>query len=159
MEKHLQQKGVAAIEFAILLPVLLFIVFGITEFGRALYAYNTIVKGTRDAARYAMTQQPGGGADPVTKCLAVYGTTDCSGTPLTPGLTVNAVSVCDWQRCPATHQSQGSAPVVNLVTVTVNDPSIADADKYRFQSFVPFVTANLSSFTFAPISTTMKGIL
>jgi hypothetical protein len=49
--------------------------------------------------------------------------------------------------------------VVNLVTVTVNDPAVADANKYRFQSFVPFVTANLSSFTFAPISTTMKGNL
>jgi Flp pilus assembly protein TadG len=159
MKTHTHQRGVAAIEFAILLPLLLFIVFGITEFGRALYAYNTILKGTRDAARYAMTQNPGGGADAVTKCLAVYGTTDCSGTPLTPGLTTDAVSVCDWMRCPATHQAQGSAPVVNLVTVTVNGPTIADASKYRFESLVPFVTANVSSFTFAPISTTMKGML
>lgn len=159
MKKTDRQKGVAAIEFAILLPLLLFIVFGITEFGRAMYAYNTIVKGTRDAARYAMTQQPGGGADAVTKCLAVYGNTDCSGDPLTPGLTINAVSVCDWQRCPATHQAQGAAPVLNLVTVTVNDPSIADADKYQFQSYVPFVTAGLQTIVFGPISTTMEGML
>ena len=159
MKKTDRQKGVAAIEFAILLPLLLFIVFGITEFGRAMYSYNTILKGTRDAARYAMTQQPGGGADGVTKCLAVYGNTDCSGPPLTPGLTINAVSVCDSVRCQATHKSQGTSPFINLVTVTVNDPSIADADKYRFQSYVPFVTAGLQHIVFGPISTTMEGIL
>lgn len=153
MKKPIQQKGVAAVEFAILLPLLLLIVFGITEFGRALYAYNTLVKATRDAARYAMMQQPGGGADAVTKCLAVYGNTACSGNPLAPGLTINAVSVCDWQRCPATHQSQGAAPVVNLVTVTVSG--------YAYQSPIIsfFMPDDSSSFTFADISTTMKGNL
>lgn len=151
MKKNFHQQGVAAVEFAILLPMLLLIVFGITEFGRALYSYNTIVKATRDAARYVMIQQPGGAADAVAKCLAVYGNTGCNGNPLAPGLTLAMVSVCDWQRCSGTHQSQGAAPVVNLVTVTVSG--------YTFQSFVPFVTANLSSFAFAPISTTMKGNL
>ena len=138
-------------EFAILLPVLLLIVFGITEFGRALYSYNTLVKSVRDAARYVMIQQPGGGADAAAQCLAVHGNTACSGPALAPGLTTAMVSVCDWQRCPGTHQSQGAAPVVNLVTVTISG--------YTFQSFVPFVTAGLSSFAFAPISTTMKGNL
>lgn len=151
MIKNFHQQGVAAVEFAILLPMLLLIIFGITEFGRALYSYNTIVKATRDAARYVMIQQPGGAADAVAKCLAVYGNTGCSGNPLAPGLTLAMVSVCDWQRCSGTHQSQGAAPVVNLVTVTVSG--------YTFQSFVPFVTAGLSSFAFAPISTTMKGNL
>lgn len=158
MKKRVPQKGVAAIEFAILLPLLLMIAFGITEFGRALYQYNTLVKATRDAARYVMTQNPGGVADPAAKCLAVYGNTSCTGTALVPGLTVEAVTVCDWQRdyasegatCPNHHQ-QGTAPVVNLVTVTINH--------YRFQSFVPFVTADLASFAFGPISTTMKGNL
>ena len=160
MKKPIQQKGVAAVEFAILLPLLLLIVFGITEFGRALYAYNTLVKATRDAARYAMMQQPGGGADAVTKCLAVYGNTACSGNPLAPGLTIKAVSVCDWQRdyastgaiCPNHHQ-QGTAPVVNLVTVTVSG--------YAYQSPIIsfFMPDDSSSFTFADISTTMKGNL
>lgn len=151
MKTRNHQSGVAAVEFAILLPLLLLVVFGITEFGRALYSYNSILKGTRDAARYVMAQQPGGSADAVAKCLAVYGNTACSGSPLAPGLTTAMVDVCDWQRCPGTHQAQGSAPVVNLVTVTVSG--------YTFQSFVPFVTAGFNSFTFAPISTTMKGNL
>jgi Flp pilus assembly protein TadG len=151
MKKGARQKGVAAVEFAILLPMLLLIVFGITEFGRALYSYNTLVKATRDAARYVMAQQPGGVADAATQCLTVYGNTACTGSPLADGLTTAMVSICDWQRCPGTHQSQGSAPAINLVTVTITG--------YAFQSLVPFATADLSSITFAPISTTMKGNL
>lgn len=151
MKTTFEQRGVAAVEFAILLPVLLLIVFGITEFGRALYSYNTIAKGTRDAARYVMIRQPGGDADAVAKCLAVHGTADCSGTPLAPGLTTAMVSVCDWQRCPD-HQAQGSAPVVNLVTVTVSG--------YAYQSpIISMLKPGSSSFPFADISTTMKGNL
>lgn len=139
-------------EFAILLPVLLLIVFGITEFGRALYSYNTIAKATRDAARYVMIQQPGGGADAVATCLAVYGNTGCNGNPLAPGLTLAMVSICDWQRCPGTHQAQGAAPVVNLVTVTVSG--------YAYQSpIISFFKPGSSSFPFADIGTTMKGNL
>lgn len=153
MKKHIKQRGVAAVEFAILLPLLLFIVFGITEFGRALYSYNTIVKATRDAARFYSTQQPGNPptAENSIKNLAVYGNTAGTGSPLAPGLTTDMVTLYDWQSFPTTHQSQGAAPVVNLVTVTVSG--------YTFHSFVPFVTAGLASFTFAPISTTMKGNL
>ena len=161
MKMHIQQRGVAAVEFAILLPILLLIVFGITEFGRAMYSYNTIVKASRDAARYVMSQQPGGAADAEAKCLAVYGITNCTGTtlpPFAPGLELATVSICDWKRdyesggsiCP-NHYQQGTDPKINLVTVTVTG--------YTFNSFVPFVTADLASFTFAPISTTMKGNL
>jgi Flp pilus assembly protein TadG len=153
MKKRISQKGVAAVEFAILLPLLLLIVFGITEFGRALYNYNTLVKATRDAARYAMMQQAGGGADVATKCLAVYGNKACSGDPLAPGLATSMVSVCDRLSCEGTHQSQGAAPVVNLVTVTISG--------YAYQSPIIsfFMPDDSSSFTFADISTTMKGNL
>ena len=153
MKSHFRQWGVAAVEFAILLPVLLLIVFGITEFGRALYNYNTLVKAARDAARYYATQQPGNPPAKETEIqnLAVFGNTAGTGNPLAPGLATTMVTLCDWTSCPATHQAQGAAPVVNLVTVTISG--------YTFQSFVPFVTANLSSFAFAPISSTMKGIL
>lgn len=142
-------------EFAILLPILLLIVFGITEFGRALYSYNTLVKATRDAARYVMAQQPGGGADAAAQCLTVHGNTGCSGAPLADGLTTAMVSICDWQRCPGTHQSQGSAPPVNLVTVTIT------GYKYK-SSLIPLVVQNLippDEWPFAQISTTMKGNL
>lgn len=45
------QRGVAAVEFALVLVVLLAIASGIVEFGRAAWYYNALVKATRDGAR------------------------------------------------------------------------------------------------------------
>ncbi len=45
------QKGVAAVEFAIILPVLLLIIFGIIEFGLLLYDKQVINNASREGAR------------------------------------------------------------------------------------------------------------
>jgi Flp pilus assembly protein TadG len=143
------QRGAAAVEMAFLLLPLIFIVFGISEFGRAIYQYNTIAKATRDAARYLSTQQPDATSTANAECLAVYGNFSCTSPPLAPNLTTSQVAICDWTTCPGTHLAQGTAPVVNLVTVTVTG--------YPFDSLVPFVTANLATITFGDIRTTMKS--
>lgn len=44
--------GAAAVEFAILLPLLILIVGGIIEFGRVFWYYDALTKATRDGARY-----------------------------------------------------------------------------------------------------------
>jgi Flp pilus assembly protein TadG len=49
---HLKREdGAAAIEFAILLPILLMILFGIIEFGFALYGKEVITNASREGAR------------------------------------------------------------------------------------------------------------
>ena len=45
-------------EFALLLPVLLLIVFGIIDFGRALNAQETLTQAAREGARLAALNQP-----------------------------------------------------------------------------------------------------
>ncbi len=147
------QRGVALIEFALTLGVLLTIVFGITEFGRAIFEYDTLAKAARDAARHLSTKAPGDTVaidDAV--CLAVYGNPSCSGSPLVSGLATTMVSVCDAVSCPATHQAQGSAPVVNLVTLTVGGAN----QTYTFRSLVPFVVPDIP---FGAISVTMRQVL
>ena len=44
--------GVAAVEFALLLFLLLILVAGIVEFGRAFWYYDALAKATRDGARF-----------------------------------------------------------------------------------------------------------
>lgn len=156
MRRYSKQQGVAAVEMGIVLLPLIFIVFGITEFGRAFYQYNTIAKATRDAARYLSAQQAGT-KDAQASCLVRYGNySACIADPtftgplLAPGMGTATITVCDWPRC-ADHNAQGAAPVVNLVSVTVSN--------YQFVSLVPFVTANLATITFGPIRTTMKANL
>ena len=48
------QRGAAAVEFAVVLPVLVVILLGITEFGRLYWARSTMQMAINEAARFAM---------------------------------------------------------------------------------------------------------
>lgn len=52
-----RDRGQALVETALVLPVLLIILLGIFDFGRAIYAYNTISNAAREAARLAVVDQ------------------------------------------------------------------------------------------------------
>lgn len=151
---RLFQRGVAAVEAALLLVPLVVLTIGIAEGGRVVYQYNTIVKATRDSARYLSMMAPGTG-HAAAKCLAVTGTRNCSGALLAEGLAVGNVSICDASTCPGTHAnvpadavSGGSVPVMNLVTVTVSG--------YHSTNFLP---VPLPSIEFEAISSTMRQAL
>ncbi len=47
------QQGLAAVEFAIVLPIMLFLMLATAEFGRVFYHYNTLTKAVQTGARYA----------------------------------------------------------------------------------------------------------
>ncbi|CAG9165019.1 hypothetical protein LMG23992_00165 [Cupriavidus laharis] len=51
MQAKQKQKGVAAVEFAIVLPILLMIVFGIVDFGIGLYNKAVLTNAAREGAR------------------------------------------------------------------------------------------------------------
>ena len=46
------ERGVAALEFGILLPFMVVLLAGIADMGRSLWQHHTLTKGVRDAARY-----------------------------------------------------------------------------------------------------------
>jgi Flp pilus assembly protein TadG len=149
------QHGAALVEFALSISVLLVVVAGITEFGRAMYQYNTLVKTARDAVRFLSVRDPSsGGAIDEAKCIAVYGNPTCSGSALATGLTTSMIEICHAAdpTCAPTHRTQGASPVVNLVSVTIGT---AD-NPYEFQSAMPFL---VPSFRFAPITATMRQVL
>ena len=50
---HARDRGSVAVEFALLLPLLLLLVFGIIDFGRALNAQITLTQAAREGARLA----------------------------------------------------------------------------------------------------------
>jgi Flp pilus assembly protein TadG len=150
----LLQRGVAAVEAALLMVPLMILLYGIAEGGFLVFQYNTITKSTRDAARYLSTVPAGAGHATAT-CLAVYGNTGCSGDPLVPGLAAGNVQICDASNCPGTHRNvpatgNGGAAtgVMNLVTVTIDD--------YHPDNLV---NALMSWVELGPVSTTMRQAL
>ena len=48
------RRGQALVEFALLSPILMLIVLGIVEFGRAWHTFQTLTDATREAARIAV---------------------------------------------------------------------------------------------------------
>ena len=62
-------RGQGLVEFALILPVLLFIVFGIIDFGRVMVIYAGVSNGAREAVRY--------GAVPGRRSDAKYNYQDC----------------------------------------------------------------------------------
>ena len=135
-------RGVAALELAFLIVPLVVLTFGMTELGRALYSYNTLLKATRDGARYLSMQSRGNG-HATAKCLVVFGTTDCSGTAVAPGLTTAMVTV---QENAAVATGSGS---IDLVRVEVSG--------YPFVTLMPQLWPGpTGNFTFGTVSTTMR---
>jgi len=118
-----RQSGVAIVEFALILPLLLLLTMITTEFGRAIYQYNSIVKSLRGAARYLSIQSPNTRINEA-KNLVVFGNVAGTGSILVPGLAVANVATPTWQ-------TTGADPLINTVKITVTG--------YKFRPLVASV--------------------
>ena len=96
-----KQQGLAAVEFAIVLPVMLFLMLATAEFGRVFYHYNTLAKAVQTGARYA--SRPLLGTNDLTNIDAdfkqriqnfvVYGNENGAGTAVLDGFTASSANV------------------------------------------------------------------
>lgn len=102
--KHLRQRGIAMVEFAIVLPVLLTVLFAVTEIGRAMVRYNTLTKSVQDGARYAAAYALLGTTGAVNvdaqlqtavRNIVVYGNRAGTGSPLMAGLQPAQINLVD----------------------------------------------------------------
>lgn len=139
-----RQHGVALIEFAFVLPLLLVLSLVCTELGRAVYRYNTTAKAVRNAVRYLSVQTPGTHAAEA-RNLIVYGNVAGTGAPLDAALTAANVPAPTWQNA-------GSDPLINTVTIRVTG--------YQFRPMIGnMFGARFSTVPFNDISATMRSPL
>lgn len=159
------QRGVAAVEFGLMLVPMLLMVFGVVEFGRAFYQYDTLTKSTRAAARYLSQYSPADANYPTAaaKCLAVYGNTACTGPVLVPGLTTSMVVICDRvDKTGCLDQEFANVSTYNTIpgggtpagTINLVGVKITGFAYSPLQSFI-----NLAGLVFADISTVMRQVL
>ena len=146
MMNRKNQRGVAIVEFALVVPLLLILTFITTEFGRAVYQYNTLAKSGRDAARYLSIQTPGTHQSEAAN-LVVYGKLPVTDTdrPLAVGLNLSHVAAPVWS-------TAGSTPTINTVTVGISNYTFTPLVVNAFG--LPF-----GAITFSDIRATMRSYL
>ncbi|MEN8169069.1 MAG: TadE family protein [Pseudomonadota bacterium] len=128
--------GVAMVEFAIVLPLLIMILFGITELGRALYQQNTLYKALSTGSRYiarvngildadCVAQTGWASANITAQNLIIYGTTTVTPPPLIPNLdAVDAVTIAVESRPLAKTNLDGDPVIENICVISIT----AEAD-------------------------------
>lgn len=79
------QRGVAAVEFAIVAVLLFTLLFGIIEFGRLFFTINSVQEITRRAAREQVVRLTNQSVPRDAQCLGVLRQAGCSATVNFPG--------------------------------------------------------------------------
>ncbi|MGF1682436.1 TadE/TadG family type IV pilus assembly protein [Photobacterium minamisatsumaniensis] len=102
MKNMMKSQGVAIVEFTILLPIFLLLLFSIAELGRAFYTYSELDKISRDSARYLSNELNKGSTDSYiltslditsAKNLAIYGSINGGVDTAVPSLNSSHIQI------------------------------------------------------------------
>ncbi len=131
------ERGVNLVEFALVLPVLLTFVFGLTDLGRAVYDYNTLANAAREGARYGIVLVDSDGFytpyDTPGNTPGPYTASDYAGTTTIVGRASAIASTLD----------------LSQMTVTISAPQLIYLDRVTVSvsyPFRPMMTAFVGNF-------------
>lgn len=130
------EQGATLVEFSIAALVFLTVMFGVIEFGRALWVHNALADAARRGARYASLHSDSPEDQEKVRNVVVYGDEDGGEQAMIPNLTTGNVTInyTNW--------------AVNGGRVTVS------ITEYEFQFVIPVVG---TSITMPSYSTTLTG--
>lgn len=136
------QRGQTLVEFALVVMVFLVVMFGLLEFARALWTWNTIVQATRAGARFAVVETPNPANNDAIKNYVVYLNSAGTGAPVLPGLTTSNVTV-SFQKIDPTSVSGAyvSPPPANKFQADVVQVGISG---YSFSFIVPIFGTSIT---------------
>jgi Flp pilus assembly protein TadG len=153
---HAGDRGAAAVEFALIVPILLILVFGIVDFGLAMFSQNMVGNAAREGARTASL----GGTQAQTEQAATAAMTGIIGTKPTP--TSGLVASCTYldtsttpastRTCPGWTSTSGAVPAPSGATVKVTITY-----DYKWLTPIQIVKGVSSSMTFTRQSTMLVG--
>lgn len=125
------RRGQSMVEFALILPLLILLLFGILDLGRAVYAYSTINNAAREGARWAIVDQ-------TVADIRTEAANQGVGLGITPGaIEVTFVNNTDGSAC----TSVGQVAVLQC-SANVRVP-------YQYQAVTPVLGALLGTITMA----------
>jgi Flp pilus assembly protein TadG len=140
-----RERGAALVELSLVLTLLITLFGGLVELGHAIYQYETLTKAARNAARYLSQYSPLDANYPLSsaKCLAVYGNTSCTGTPLATGLSTTNIVVCD--QSDSSGCADGTYSGYNVYDATNN------ANSSVLQGAINLVEVKITGYHYSPI--------
>ena len=95
VRRNSKQRGATLYEFAAILPILLFLMIGIIDFGRAMYAYHFVSGAARAATRWASVRGASCNSKYITPCPAAGSDINTYVRTLSPpGMYLNPTSGC-----------------------------------------------------------------
>lgn len=92
-EKSQAKRGLAAMEFALLLPVVALLLFFLTEGANAMHAYHALVEASREGARLVLMEGEEANVDVLVKSLADELTPEHLTATVTKDAAANTVTV------------------------------------------------------------------
>jgi len=131
------ERSQSLVEFALVVPMLLILVFGVIDFGMGLRSYLSVASATREGARFAVVGIPPG-------AFTSGGTGDCNGTTSTTTIgkvceTLKGLNLSNVQSVTVESCSQASPPVCSAATASnmLTGNSIRVTASYKYQYITP----------------------
>lgn len=142
------------VEFALAIPILLLIIVGIFEAGRAIYVYQSISSASREAARLGSGVGEASGTPAYLNCTAIRNRAVQLGSP---GNVTAANVLISYDRGPGT-SSLGNCPV-SASTIALGDRIVVQVTG-TFQPGAPMPIFRFPTLTFTTVTrrTIVKGV-
>ena len=132
-----REQAQSLVEFALIVPMLLILVFGVIDFGLGLRAYISVASATREGARFATVGNPPG-------TFSGGGTGECNGTTSTTTVgrvcgTINGLNLVNVQNVKVETCDTASPPVCVAASSAnmLSGKSVRVTADYRYHYITP----------------------
>jgi len=137
-----KEQGAAAVEFAIIALILFTLLFGVLEFGRMFYVFNTAQEVTRHAAREAVVRWVDNSSTSPAKTLALFGRT---AMPAGAEITTNNINIEYLETATGSAIPSGNMPP------SPSDNIAACLDPTSTYDCIAYVRVSITGATYAPM--------
>jgi Flp pilus assembly protein TadG len=138
-----RSRGQGLVEFALVFPVLVLLLFGVLDMGRAVYAYSTIGNAARQGARVAAVNQ-------------IFNSNECvQDMPVeTVGSTHTSITACAIRAAQSLNVQAGDVHVAYSAPVgtSLSCPAAADTTPSSGQLDLGCIASVTVDYTFTPLT-------
>jgi Flp pilus assembly protein TadG len=132
------ENGALVVEFGLVVPILLLLVFGIVDFGRAYFTMNNLAAAVREGARYgAVLEKPWDGTwpDSIKKRVVDFSYAFGGARLGTPNVSTSVDQVAGTLTVTANYTFTTITPLVNLIGL--DSIPMTQSAVFRMEYFTP----------------------